>query len=183
LTVIDPRGVSHTSRQGGTTVQFNLSGPPGLYKAVVRAVDVPSGGEPYSLAFASNAPCSSEPVDTAGFVRQTISNDQISQALQTAGVTLQVQGVSQNSARLYYYSDLGGVPISWTVVFYAASPNLGLVLTQVTVRGINLTTQVAERLSSAIGQSMTFPTDFYVDRVYSCKGSGGGVMVIEGHRS
>ena len=183
LTVIDPRGVSHTSRQGGTTVQFNLSGPPGLYKAVVRAVDVPSGGEPYSLAFASNAPCSSEPVDTAGFVRQTISNDQISQALQTAGVTLQVQGVSQNSARLYYYSDLGGVPISWTVVFYAASPNLGLVLTQVTVRGINLTTQVAQRLSSAIGQSMTFPTDFYVDRVYSCKGSGGGVMVIEGHRS
>jgi hypothetical protein len=183
LTVIDPRGVSHTSRQGGTTVQFNLSGPPGLYKAVVRAVDVPSGGEPYSLAFASNAPCSSEPVDTAGFVRQTISNAQISQALQTAGVTLQVQGVSQNSARLYYYSDLGGVPISWTVVFYAASPNLGLVLTQVTVRGINLTTQVAQRLSSAIGQSMTFPTDFYVDRVYSCKGSGGGVMVIEGHRS
>jgi hypothetical protein len=183
LTVIDPRGVSHTSRQGGTTVQFNLSGPPGVYKAIVRAVDVPSGGEPYSLAFASNAPCSSEPVDTAGFVRQTISNDQISQALQTAGVTLQVQGVSANSARLYYYSDLGGVPISWTVVFYAASPNLGLVLTQVTVRGINLTTQVAAKLSSAIGQSMTFPTDFYVDRVYSCKGSGGGVMVIEGHRS
>jgi hypothetical protein len=56
------------------------------------------------------------------------------------------------------------------------------VLTQVTVRGINLTTQVASRLNSAIGQSLSVPTDFTVDRVYSCKGSGGGVMVIEGHR-
>jgi hypothetical protein len=81
-----------------------------------------------------------------------------------------------------YDSDLGGVPISWTVIFYAATPNLGLVLTQVTVRGINLTTQVASKLSSAIGQSLTFHTDFTVDRVYSCKGSGGGVMVVEGHR-
>jgi len=70
----------------------------------------------------------------------------------------------------------------WTVIFFAATPNLGLVLTQVTVRGINLTTQVASKLNSAIGQSLSVPTDFTVDRVYSCKGSGGGVMVIEGHR-
>jgi hypothetical protein len=182
VTLIDPNGVQHTSRQGGTTVQLNVSGPPGLYRAIVRGVAVPAGGEPYSLAFASSSTCGGEPVDSGGFVRQTISNDQIAQSLQTAGVTLQVQGTSSNSARLYYYSDLGGVPISWTVVFYAASPNLGIVLTQVTVRGINLTTQVASRLSSAIGQSTTFPTDFTVDRVYSCRGTGGGVMVIEGHR-
>jgi len=56
------------------------------------------------------------------------------------------------------------------------------VLTQVTVRGINLTTQIASKLSSSIGQSMTLPTDFTVDRVYSCKGTGGGGMGIEGHR-
>jgi hypothetical protein len=74
------------------------------------------------------------------------------------------------------------VPISWTVIFFAATPNLGLVLTQVTVRGINLTTQVASKLNSAIGQSLSVPTDFTVDRVYSCKAGGGGVMVIEGHR-
>jgi len=74
------------------------------------------------------------------------------------------------------------VPISWTVIFYAATPNLGVVLTEVTVRGINLTTQVASKLSSAIGQSLNVPTDFTVDRVYSCRGGGGGVMLIEGHR-
>jgi hypothetical protein len=182
ITLVDPNGVQHTSRQGGTTVQFNVNGPPGLYKAIVRGVDIPAGGEPYSLAFATNSACGGEPIDDGGFVRQTLSNDQISQSLQNAGVTLQVQGTSPNSARLYYYSDLGGVPISWTVVFYSASPNLGLVLTQVTVRGINLTIQVASRLSSVIGQSLSVPTDFTVDRVYSCRGTGGGVMVIEGHR-
>ena len=181
LTVIDPSGATHTSRQSSRPVQGNLSGPPGRYRAIVRAEDVP-GGEPWAISFATNSSCSAESVDTGGFVRQTISNDQISQALASSGVTLQVQGTSPASARVSYYSDLGGVPISWTVIFYAATPNLGLVLTQVTVRGINLTTQVASKLSSAIGQSLTFPTDFTVDRVYSCKGSGGGVMVIEGHR-
>ena len=181
LTVIDPAGVSHTSRQGSRPVQGNLSGPPGRYRAIVRAVDVP-GGEAWAVSFATNSSCSSESVDTGGFVRQTISNDQISKALANSGVTLQVQGTSPASARISYYSDLGGAPISWTVIFFAATPNLGLVLTQVTVRGINLTTQVASKLNSAIGQSLSVPTDFTVDRVYSCKGSGGGVMVIEGHR-
>jgi hypothetical protein len=181
LTIIDPSGATHTSRPASRPVQGNLSGPPGRYRAIVRAEDVP-GGEPWAISFATNSSCSAQSVDTGGFVRQTISNDQISQALASSGVTLQVQGTSPASARVSYYSDLGGVPISWTVIFYAATPNVGLVLTQVTVRGINLTTQVASKLSSAIGQSLTFPTDFTVDRVYSCKGSGGGVMVIEGHR-
>jgi hypothetical protein len=182
LTVIDPSGTAHTSRQTSRPVHGNLSGPAGRYRAIVRAEDVP-GGEPWAISFATNSSCSAESADTGGFVRQTISNDQLSQALASSGVTLQVQGTSPASAKVSYYSDLGGVPISWTVIFYAASPNLGLVLTQVTVRGINLTTQVASKLSSAIGQSLSVPTDFTVDRVYSCKGSGGGVMVIEGHRA
>jgi hypothetical protein len=182
VTITDPSGAKHASRQGSPPVQLNLNGPPGLYKAVVRGVDVPSGGEPFSLAFATATPCGGDNVDTGGFVRQTLSNDQIAKSLASSGVTLQVQGTSPTSARVSYYSDLGGVPISWTVIFYAASPNLGLVLTQVTVRGLNLTTQVASKLNSAIGQSLSVPTDFTVDRVYSCTGSGGGVMVIEGHR-
>ncbi len=182
VTIIDPNGVSHSSRQTSRPVQVSLSGPPGRYRATVRAEDVPVG-EPWAISFATNSSCSSEPVDTGGFVRQTLSNDQLSQALASSGVTLQVQGTSPASARVSYYSDLGGVPIAWTVIFYAATPNLGVVLTQVTVRGINLTTQVASKLSSVIGQSLSVPTDFTVDRVYSCRGSGGGVMVIEGHRA
>jgi len=172
VTLIDPSGASHGTRQGAPPVQFNVNGPPGRYRAVIRAISAP-GGEPYAVAFASNAGCSGEKVDTGTFVRETLSNDQISKGLQQAGVTLQVQGTSNNSARLYYYSDLGGVPISWTLVFYAASPNLGVV---------NITTQLASRLPAGISQSLSVPTDYTVDRVYSCKGPAGGVMVIEGHR-
>ena len=182
LTVIDPNGTAHASRQGSRPVQGNLNRPPGRYRAIVKAVDVP-GGEPFAVSFATIASCGGEKVDTGGFVRETISNAQISQALRQSGITLQVQGVSPNSARISYYSELGGLPVSWTMLFYAASPNLGVVLTQFTVRGVNVTTQVVSKLTSVTGQSISsIPTDYTVDRVYSCKGAGGGVMVIEGHR-
>jgi hypothetical protein len=94
-----------------------------------------------------------------------------------------VQGTSAKSARILYYSNLGGMPISWTVVFYAAAPNLGAVITQVTVRGVNVTTQVISRLSLLGDSISSIPSGFIVDRVYSCSGPGGdGMMVIEGHR-
>ena len=183
LSIIDPAGVEHASRNGKSPVQGNLSGPPGRYKAIVHAIDVP-GGEPFAVSFATNAACMEGNVDTGGVVRQTLSNTQIAQSLSQAGatgITLQVQGTSPNSARIYYYSDLGGTPISWTIDFYAATPNLGVVLTQLTVRGVNVTTQIVSRLPSATGESGV-AVDFVVDRVYSCNGPGGGIMVIEGHR-
>jgi hypothetical protein len=76
------------------------------------------------------------------------------------------------------------LPLSWTIDFYAATPNLGAVITQVTVQGINVTTQVISKLGSFGGASIaSMPTGFSVDRVYSCNGPGGdGMMVIEGHR-
>ena len=116
-----------------------------------------------------------------------MSNSQISKALAdsgTTGVTIAVQGTSPTSARITYYSDLGGMPISWTIDFYAATPNLGAVITQVTVRGINVTTQVIKNLSSYGGQSISsIPSGFTVDRVYSCAGTkGDNMMVVEGHR-
>jgi hypothetical protein len=95
-----------------------------------------------------------------------------------------VRGTSSTSARVFYYSNIGGIPLSWTIDFYAATPNLGAVITQVTVQGINMTTQVVTKLSSVGGFSISsMPTGFSVDRLYSCKGPGGdGMMVIEGHR-
>jgi len=92
-----------------------------------------------------------------------------------------VQGTSPTSARIFYSSDLGATPVSWTIDFYAATPNLGVVLTQLTVRGVNITTQIVSRLPQATGQSGV-SVDFIVDRVYSCNGPGGRMMVIEGHR-
>ena len=118
-------------------------------------------------------------------VRQTLSNTQIKQALSqsgASGVTLKVEGTSPHSARIFYSSDLGGTPITWTIDFFAATPNLGVVLTEVTVRGVSITTQIVSRLPQAAGQAGV-SIDFTVDRVYSCNGpKGDGMMVIEGHR-
>jgi hypothetical protein len=186
LSIFDPSGVEHASRNGASPVQGNVSGPPGRYRAIVHAINVP-GGEAYAVAFATNAPCTPGNVDTGTVVRQTLSNSQIEKALAdsgSTGITLQVQGTSPTSARIFYYSNFGGMPIQWTVVFYAAPPNLGAVITQVTVRGVNVTTTVVSRISALGGNSITsMPAGFSVDRVYSCSGPGGdGMMVIEGHR-
>ena len=187
VTVTDPAGRTYPKQGAAPLVIKIINGPPGIYKAVVTALDVPPSGEAYALTFATDAACASGNVDSGTVVRQTLSNSEIAKALAdsgSTGITLQVRGTSPTSARVFYYSNLGGVPISWTIDFYAATPNLGAVITQVTVRGINVTTQFISNLGSFGGASITsMPTGFSVDRVYSCKGPGGdGVMVIEGHR-
>jgi hypothetical protein len=187
VSVTDPAGQTVT-RQGAPPLVVKIAnGPPGIYKAIVTALNVPATGEAYSLSFATDSACASGNVDTGTVVRETLSNSQIASALAqsgSAGITLQVQGTSPTSARIFYYSNLGGLPLSWTIDFYAATPNLGAVITQVTVRGINVTTQVISRLSSVgVASISSMPTGFIVDRVYSCNAAGNDdMMVIEGHR-
>jgi hypothetical protein len=187
VTVTDPDGRAYPKQGAAPLIVKIANGPAGVYKAVVTALDVPATGEAYALTFATDAACASGNVDNGSVVRQTLSNSQIQKALTdsgSTGITLQVRGTSPTSARIFYYSNLGGLPISWTIDFYAATPNLGAVITQVTVRGINVTTQVISKLGSVGGSSISsMPTGFSVDRVYSCNGPGGdGMMVIEGHR-
>jgi hypothetical protein len=185
LTVTNPNGIAYWFPNGDSPIRHQHQGPAGRWLATVKAIDV-SPAEPWVIAFAADAPCvaSSEDSFTGSFVRQTISNSQLSKGLQDSGITLRVEGTSPSSARLHYYSNFGGTEISWTVVFYAATPNLGAALTQVTVRGINVTTRVLNYMGSAGAQSISsIPQDFTVDRVYSCKGpTGDNMMVIEGHR-
>jgi hypothetical protein len=187
VTVTDPNGGQH-SKQGPPPITLKIpNGPAGLYRAVVKAINVPAAGEAYSIAFATDAPCAAENTDNGTIVRETLSNSQIQNALiqsGTTGVTLQVQGASSSSARIVYYSDVGGLPISWIIDFYAATPNLGAVITQVTVRGINVTTQVVSNLTSFGGHSISsIPSRFSVDRVYSCvTPTGDDMLVVEGHR-
>ncbi|HVH62869.1 MAG TPA: FecR family protein [Candidatus Dormibacteraeota bacterium] len=186
VTVVDPNGTAH-SKQGSAPVSITIpDGPPGVYKATVRAIDVPATGEPYALAFATDIACSAASVDSGGVVRETLSNSQISTALAeagTTGVTIFVQGTSPGAARVVYYQDLNGLQVSWTIDFYAATPGLGAVITQVSVHGISVTTQVVSSLSSLGGTSLkSIPSGFVVDRVYSCTGpNSDSMMVIEGH--
>jgi hypothetical protein len=182
LSVIDPSGTEHRLAGGSSAVQ----GPAGRYRAIVHGVDV-SPTEAWAVSFATNAPCEVGDVDTGGVVRETLSNSQIATALAesgTSGVTIYVDGTSPTGARIVYYSNLGGMPISWTIDFYAATPNLGAVITQVTVQHINVTTQVISNLTQFGGHSISsIPSGFIVDRVYSCAGpTGDDMMVVEGHR-
>lgn len=184
LSVVDPLGTVHAARSGQPPIEASTAGPPGLYKALAHAINVPGGSEAFVVAFANNAPCVSGNVDTGAVVRQTLSNTQLQQGLASSGVTgvtIKVVGISSTSATIYYYSSIGGSELSWTIDFYAATPNLGWVLTQITVRGINLTTQVMDRLTASGAAVSSIPQDYIVDRVYSCSGEG-GMMVIEGHR-
>ncbi|HKV89262.1 MAG TPA: FecR family protein [Candidatus Dormibacteraeota bacterium] len=181
LTTPDGHVMSH---QGPPPVIIRVpNGAPGLYKAVVKAISVSSNGEPYSIAFATDAPCASANVDTAGVVRQTLSTNQLSSSLSQAGISLQVVGVSATSSTVTYFGKLNGVPITWTLAITSGTPNLSVVVTSVTVNGINFTPKVVSYLSS-VGVSLnSLPTGFTVDRVYSCAGADGDtVMVVEGHR-
>jgi hypothetical protein len=189
LSIVDPNGVTHDNRNGASPVTGHIQGPAGRYRAIVHAISV-APAEAFAVAFATNAPCvatDSGSSDTGTIVRYTLSSSQLARSLAdsgVSGVTIQVQGASPTSARLYYYSDFGGTPISWTIVFYAATPNLGAVVTQVTLRGVNVTTQVLKYIGSYGGTAVSSigATGFTVDRVYSCAGAGGDtVMVIEGH--
>lgn len=186
LSVIDPDGSTH-SLQGGAAIQeVTFSGPPGRYEALVTAVSV-SPAEAFVVAFATNAPCSADNVDTGGAVRETLGNSQIASALAESGaqgVAIYVSGESPTSAHVVYASSLGGLALSWTIDFYAATPDLGAVITQVTVRGINVTTEFLSRFSSFGGRSISsIPSGFVVDRVYSCAAANGDdMMVVEGHR-
>src|SRR4029077_3578841 len=107
VTVTDPSG-RVIARQGAPPLIVKIAnGPAGIYKAIVTALNVPASGEAYSLAFATDSACAAGNVDTGTVVRQTLSNSQIADALAqsgSTGITLQVQGTSPNSARIFYYS-------------------------------------------------------------------------------
>jgi hypothetical protein len=179
VTVTDPNGVTY-AKQGAAPVTLTVpNGPPGLYRAVVTAVNVPASGEAYSVGFATDASCSAGSIDTGSVVRETLAESG------TSGVTIHVSGTSPSSARIVYYSNVGGVPISWIIDFYSATPDLGAVITQATVHGIDVKAAVISAFGSVGGHSITSISSvgFVVDRVYSCAAANGdNLMVVEGHR-
>ena len=187
VTVTDPSGRAY-AKQGAPPVKLSIpNGPPGVYRAAVRAINVPPSGEAYSVVFATDAACGSSDVDAGSVVRKSLSTAQIANYLAQAGiqgVSLQVQRTSPASAVIYFYGSYGPTSLEWTVDFYPATPNLGAIVTQVKLNGFNVTSQVVNWLGSIGPRSISaIPQDFIVDRLYSCEGpSRDNILVIEGHR-
>lgn len=182
VTLTDPDGHVYPKSGAPPLVIKVANGSPGLYKAVVKAISVASAGEPYAVAFATDTACTSGNTDNGTTVRDTISTNDLSNSLSSAGISVQVVGTSASAGVITYYGKWNGVPITWTMELTSGSPNLSVVITSVTVNGVNVTPKVISYLSS-IGVSLnSLPTGFVVDRVYSCAGANGDtLLVIEGH--
>src|SRR5258708_18049273 len=77
VTVTEPAGGVHANQGAPPLVIKIANGPPGVYKAVVTALNVAAAGEAYSLSFATDAACPAGNVDTGAGVRQTLDNSPI----------------------------------------------------------------------------------------------------------
>src|SRR5260221_2752879 len=113
LLVVDPQGVAHAARSGQPPVVLSIGRGPGLYKAMIHAIDVPAG-EPFAVSFASDAGCTNDKVDNGAVVRQTLSNGELQRGLAqsgTSGGTIEVQGPPDNSARVHSASGICGVDL------------------------------------------------------------------------
>jgi len=183
VTVTTPDG-RVISRSGPPPVVIKVpSGAAGLYKAVVRAINVVAAGEPYSLAFATDAPCAPANIDDGTTVRETLSTNATSNLLSQTNISLQVVGTSATGATITFSAKWNGVPITWTAAVTAGTPNLKIVITSFTFNGLDVTTNVASWLSSHGISLNALSAGFIVDRVYSCAGANGDtIMVVEGHR-
>ena len=182
--IIDPGGGLHQVTGTRSPIVARVAKGAGLYKALVHAVSA-SGNQRFAITFASDAGCAGDNVDEGGVVRQILSNGELARGLSSSGstgVSVQVQGTSPTSARVNYSYSGSGLSFSWTIDFYAATPDLGFVFTQVIVNGVNITTQLISRLNAAGAAVTSVPQDYIVDRVYSCNGPDGDTMIIEGHR-
>ncbi|HLZ96138.1 MAG TPA: FecR family protein [Candidatus Dormibacteraeota bacterium] len=182
IALTDPNGSQHSSFGPSGSV-LKAAGPAGRWTALVNAVNVPVP-EPFAVAFSSDVGCAGQTFDDGATVRQVLSNNELAHSLGQSGITgitIQVQGTSSTSATIYYAYSGNGIDVSWMIDFYAATPNLGYVFTSVKVHGIDITTQFVSRLNAAGAAVTSIPQNYIVDRVYSCVGPDGDMMVIEGH--
>ena len=173
VTVIDPSGHRDSPGRALAPGQLAISnGPPGLLQGRRSRRSTCRGGEPYSVSFATQRrlPAGQRRHGQRWCARPS-ATQQISQALAQSGAAGHHPGpghVVRTRPASTTTPTSAGSRSRGPLIFYAATPNLGAVITQVTVRGINVTTQVVSGLPSASRLDHSIPSDFTVDRVYSC---------------
>ena len=193
LEVIGHGGQVVASAQGPPPVVIKIpNAPPGTYKARMTALILDHGPETPSVTFASNAPCTSNQAPGGAVapgtpVRVTISDSDLNQVLAQAGAgvvgsaSVHIQP-STGGAIVTGSVSTSGLTFSGTALIYAAPPGLGATIASASLNGITVTSQAAAQLAQISGHTLdSLHTGFTVDRVYSCKGPQGGMLVVEGH--
>lgn len=190
LQVINQAGQVVGAAQGPPPVVVKIpSAPAGMYKGRVTGVILDHGPEPWSVSFASNAPCSaSQPpagtVPAGTPVRVTIDDTQLALAVSQSGLNNSSIHIQPTNGGAIVTGNIrsAGASLSGTVLIYAAPPGLGVTIASASVNGISVTAQLSAAAAQLNNQALSsLHSGFLVDRVYSCKGPQGGMMVIEGH--
>lgn len=191
LEVVGPGGQVVARGQGAAPVRLTIpNAPAGNYKARVTALNLDHGPESWTVTFAANPPCrlappSSESPPPGAPVRVTLSDTALNTALSQGGVTgASIRIVpSTNGGILTGSLSVVGFEFSGTAVVYASAPGVGVTFTQASANGVvNIASQVAVQLARLQGIDLaSIKPSFSVDRLYSCQGPDGRLLVIEGH--
>lgn len=190
LEVVNDQGQVVGAGQGPPPVIVTMNNlPGGVYKGRVTPLVLDTGPEPWAVAFASNPPCTSSGPPPSGNtptgeIRFTFSDADL------AAIIAQAQ--LQNSS-LHIKPSAGGaiisgnvnlptVSLSGAVSVYATSPTIGVTILQSAMWGVNVSGDLSARVAQLSGRNLdSISVPFTVDRVYSCQGPQGGMLVIEGH--
>ncbi len=190
LEVVGASGAVVATAQGAQPIVIHIpNAAPGAYKARITGLVLDHGPEPWTVAFASNPPCTPVAPPSGGVapgaqVRVTGSGFDLAQAVATAGLANGSLHIEPSPAGATVTGTVSANGLTWagTADVYAAPPGLGVTVASGSLQGISVTSALAARLAELSGRSLeSLNVGFVVDRVYSCKGAQGGMLVVEGH--
>ncbi|HVC99893.1 MAG TPA: FecR family protein [Candidatus Dormibacteraeota bacterium] len=190
LDVTDPNGTVHAASGGthgpnGKLVVVDIPyGPGGAYKVSVKGLDV-NPAEHFAVTLITKFACAANQVVAGGFVRNVLSANQTRDALVQAGgiqVSVSFRGASAGGANLGGSGSFAGTSIAAGALVYAAGGgNVGVILTEATVDGINVRGQITGAMAQATGHNLSsLNIGYEVDRIYTCSSGTDDFLVIEG---
>jgi hypothetical protein len=191
LIITDPAGNVHQSAASisGPTGKLALvdipNAPGGVFKIQVRGDSV-NPSEHFSVTMITKFVCSAtQAAEQGGFVRHVLSANDLSNALIQSGASsasIRFSGASAGGANVELSGGVSGVSVNAGALLYAAGGgNVGVVVTQATVNGIDVKQQITSAIASAGGKNLdSLNVGYQVDRVYSCAAGKDTFLVLEG---
>jgi len=190
LIITDPSGKVHqsTASISGPAGKLALvdipNAPGGAFKVQVRGDNV-NPSENFAVTMITKFVCSAAQPEQGGFVRHVLSANDLSNALVQLGASsanIQFSGASAGGANVELSGGFKGLAVNAGALLYAAgSGNVGIVVTQAQLNGIDVSQQITAAIASAAGKSLdSLSVGYEVDRVYSCAAGKDTFLVLEG---
>lgn len=194
LLITDPHGQVHTASEGvagpgGKHAVVDIpNAPAGVYKVTVRADNV-APAERFAVTLVTKFVCGTsagtESAAPGAIVRNIFSASDLANSLTGAGakdVNISFRGASAGGADVAASGSFSNISASGGALLYAAGDgNLGVIITEARVNGIDIASQVGDAIARGTGHSLdSLPIGFQVGRVYSCAAGNDTFLVVEG---